>query len=170
MPSPYLESFNRWGNGQVGSGTYGLDDNYLLTGAPGSTLPLTGGPSAGMPALAPAQLPTIPMSADRVLGPEGGSGGWGFLGSTDANGIRTDGWGAPAIGAASGLLNTFMGMKQYGLAKDQLAESKRQYEANYAAQRTTTNAQLEDRQRARLAANPGAYQSVGDYMNKNGIK
>jgi len=94
----------------------------------------------------------------------------GMLGSTDANGVRTDGWGGMAVGAASGLVNAFMGMKQYGLAKEQLAEGKRQYDANYAAQRTTTNASLEDRQRARVASNSGAYQSVGDYMNKNGIK
>jgi len=84
--------------------------------------------------------------------------------------VKTQGWGGLAVGAASGLLNSYMGMKQYGMAKDNLAESKRQYDSNYAAQKTTTNASLEDRQRARVASNEGAYQSVGDYMNKNGIK
>ena len=34
----------------------------------------------------------------------------------------------------------------------------------------TLNTQMEDRQRARVASNPTAYQSVGDYMNKNGLK
>jgi len=75
-----------------------------------------------------------------------------------------------AIGGLSALSNAYMGMKQYGLAKEQFAESKRQYNQNYAAQRTLTNSQLEDRQRARVASNAGAYESVGSYMNRNGIK
>jgi len=61
-------------------------------------------------------------------------------------------------------------MKHYGLAVDQLKESKRQYNQNYAAQRTLTNSQLEDRQHARVASNAGAYESVGSYMNRDGSK
>lgn len=79
------------------------------------------------------------------------------------------GWGMPALSVAQGAFNAWMGMKQYGLAKAQLAESKQQFNLNYDAQRTTTNAQLRDRQMARVASNPGAYQSVGDYMQLNGI-
>lgn len=106
-----------------------------------------------------------------TLGGGGGGGLFGgFLGTTDANNVKTEGWGTPVLGAVSGALNTYLGMKQYGLAKDKLAEGKREYDANYAAQKQTTNASLEDRQRARLAANPGGYESVGSYMNKNGIK
>lgn len=94
----------------------------------------------------------------------------GFFGKKLADGTSLPGWGGTALGIGQGLLNGFMGMQQYGLMKDQLAESKRQYEQNYTAQRTTTNSRLEDRQRARVASNPGAYQSVGDYMNQNGVK
>ena len=94
----------------------------------------------------------------------------GFLGSTDVNGIQTPGWGGTAIAGAQGLMNLFMGMKQYGLYKDQLSQSKRQFNLNYNAQRQTTNAALEDRQRARVASNPGAYQSPSDYMDQYGIK
>lgn len=93
-----------------------------------------------------------------------------MLGYTNDKGVQQQGWGGLALGAASALGNTWMGMKQYGLAKDALKENKRQYNQNYAAQRTLTNSQLEDRQRARVASNPGAYQSVGDYMKQNGIK
>jgi len=93
-----------------------------------------------------------------------------MLGYTNQNGDQQQGWGGLALGAASALGNSWMGMKQYGLAKDALKENKRQYEQNYAAQRTLTNSQLEDRQRARVASNSGAYQSVGDYMNQNRIK
>jgi hypothetical protein len=94
----------------------------------------------------------------------------GAIGSTDAKGIKTDGWGGLALGAAQGLGSAYMGMKQYGIAKDTLENNKRQFDLNYNAQKTTTNAQLEDRQRARVASNASAYQSVGDYMKQNGIQ
>ena len=93
----------------------------------------------------------------------------GVLGSTDADGMKTQGWGGLALGAASGIGNLFLGMQQYGLAKDAFKEGKRQFNLNYDAQRKATNTQLEDRQRARVASNPGAYQSVGAYMDKNGV-
>ena len=86
------------------------------------------------------------------------------------NGTRTDGWGGLALGAASSLLNGWMGMQQYGLAKKQLSEGKRQFDMNWDAQKATTNSALEDRQRARVASNPGAYESIDSYMNRNGIK
>ena len=80
------------------------------------------------------------------------------------------GWGGMAMGTASGLANLFMGMKQYGLAKDTLAQNKEAFQKQYDANRQMTNASLQDRQTARVASNPGAYQSVGAYMNQNGIK
>lgn len=101
------------------------------------------------------------------------SPGWidKMMGYTDATtGMKSAGWGGMALGAAQGLGNLYMGMQQYGLAKKALQQSKDQFEKNYAAQRTTTNASLEDRQRARVASNAGAYQSVGDYMNQHGIR
>lgn len=110
-----------------------------------------------------AQVPTAGHSGE----------GAGFLrsllGGTDENGIQSNGWGGLALGAAQGLLGGYMGMKQYGLAKDQLAESKRQFNANFDTNRKLTNSRLRDRQRARVASNPKAYQSVGAYMNKNGV-
>lgn len=93
----------------------------------------------------------------------------GVLGSTDANGIRTDGWGGLALGTAQGLLNAYMGMQQYGLAKDQLAFQKNAFAKNYAAQRDSINTEMEDRQRARVASNANAYESVSSYMDKNRI-
>ena len=73
------------------------------------------------------------------------------------------------IGILQGLGSAYMGMKQYGLAKEQLQFSKDAFNKNYAAQAKMTNTSLMDRQRARVASNPGAYQSVGDYMAQNGI-
>lgn len=109
-----------------------------------------------------------------------GGGGWfsgfgktledsGFLGRTDVNGNKFQGWGGAALGVAQGLGDAFMGMKKYGLAKDTFNENKRQFALNYGAQQKMTNARLEDQQRARVASNAGAYQSVGDYMKKNGV-
>ena len=95
---------------------------------------------------------------------------WGVLGSTDKNGLQQQGWGGLALGAAQGLGSLYLGMKQYELAKDTLANNKAQFERNFAAQKQTTNASLEDRQRARVASNSGAYQSVGDYMAQNGVR
>jgi hypothetical protein len=75
-----------------------------------------------------------------------------------------------ALSAGTGLFNAYMGMKQYGLFKDQLNFQKNSFERNFAAQRDSVNTQLEDRQKARVAANPGAFQSVGDYMAANRMK
>ena len=108
----------------------------------------------------PGFTPTFGMGGDQA-----GGGGMNFFGS---NGQQ--GWGGTAMGAIGGMANLFMGMKQYGLAKKTLAENKRQFELNYGAQRQTTNTQMADRQAARVASNPGAYQSVGGYMEQNGIK
>jgi len=92
-----------------------------------------------------------------------------FLGNTK-NGVTTQGWGSAALGIGQGLMGAYLGMKQYGLAKDTLKFNKEMFSKNYDAQKRTTNASLEDRQKARLASNAGAYESVGSYMDKNGIK
>lgn len=105
-----------------------------------------------------------------AMGFDGGAGAnpsflSGMLGSPGQQG-----WGSMALGGAQSLASAFMGMKQYGLAKQQLAENKRQFDTNFSAQKGLTNSNLEDRQRARVASNPGAYESVGSYMNQNGVK
>lgn len=110
--------------------------------------------------------------------PLSGISGWmkdsGILGSTDANGVKTDGWGGLAVGAAGGLMNAYMGMKQYGLSKDIFENNKAQFERNFAAQKGTTNAQLSDRQtRRNYDANLNGVTgtaSVADYMAKYGVK
>lgn len=117
-----------------------------------------------------ASAPSVPAK-----GQETNTGGYdpfsweGLLGGKQAGGTTVNGWGGTAVGVGQGLLNAFMGMKQYGLMEDQLNESKRQFDANFGAQKKLTNSRLEDRQRARRAANPGAYQSVGAYMKENGV-
>ena len=91
-----------------------------------------------------------------------------LFGYTDDKGIKTNGMAGMALGAMQGLGSAYMGLKQYGLAKDQLAFQKSAYNKNYAAQRQSTNTDLADRQAARVAAN-SSYESVGSYMDKNRI-
>ena len=123
------------------------------------------------------------LMSDLYRGGAGGFGGmaaagaggfnWASLGDLLKSAVGTKeapGWGGLALGAAGGLSSAFMGMKQYGLAKQSLEQNKQQFQAQYAAQRGLTNSNLEDRQRARVASNPTAYESVGDYMAKNGVK
>lgn len=103
----------------------------------------------------------------------GGGGGGGFMDSLRSSGFLgsdgNQGWGGMALGALGGLGSAFMGMKNYGLAKQGLADSREQFSKNYAAQRDTLNTQMEDRQRARVAANSGS-ESVDGYMQRNRIK
>ena len=93
----------------------------------------------------------------------------GMLGRLGPNGFQ-QGWGMPALNAASGITNAYMGIKQFGLAKDSLKENKRQFDINYGSQKKLVNAQLEDRQNARVQSGNGGYESVSAYMQKNGIK
>ena len=86
------------------------------------------------------------------------------------NMLGPNGWGGLALGAAQGLMGGYLGMQQLGMAKKSFKENQRQFNLNYDAQRRTTNAALADRQRARLASNPGAYQSEYDYMSQYGVK
>lgn len=119
----------------------------------GSTLPDTGVSIA----------PTLPVS---TTGADSPFLSWSsFLGR---NGQQ--GWGNLALGAAQGIGSLLMGMNQYGLAKDALAQSQAQFDKNYSAQRQTINTQLEDRQRARVAATNGGAESVESYMERNRIR
>jgi len=99
-----------------------------------------------------------------VAAPAGGGGmGWLFGDATQTGQMGNI---LGGIGAAGKM---YMGMQQYGLSKDALAQSKEQYAKNYAAQQSMTNASLSDRQIARNAAGPG-YQDTAGYMAEYGIK
>lgn len=153
-------------------------DFGFMSGAKSPLMPGYGGTNTGMQAVPfasemPDARPGAPMDPSYGAAPslwdQFSAAPW--LNKNDKNGITEQGTFAPLLGAAQGLFNGYLGMKAYGIAKDQLAEGKRQFGLNYDAQRTTTNSQLEDRQRARVSSAPaGAYQSVGDYMAANSIK
>ena len=121
-------------------------------------------------------VPTVGLGGSTpIIGNPTTGGGGGLFNSwftKDAiigkNGQQ--GWGNLALGALQGIGGAYMGMKQYGLAKDALAQSQNQFNINYNAQRQTTNTQLEDRQRARVAATGGTAESVDSYMARNRIE
>ncbi len=127
--------------------------------------------NAGQMTPAAGPLPTINFGGAAPTGMM--SGGWnGFTQQTNADGSTYGGWGTAALGAASGLVNSYMGIKQFGLAKDSLKEGKRQFDLNYGAQKSMVNSRLEDRQRSRVAdsGGKGDYDSTSDYMKKYGIQ
>ncbi len=95
-----------------------------------------------------------------------GAGGAGGLFSSFLSSGNQPGWGGLAIDGLGSLGGLYLGKKQLDLSEDMFKEGKRQFNLNYAGQQKSFNSQLEDRQRARVASNAGAYESVGDYMNK----
>ena len=157
-------SMAQWG--QLGTGTY--DDGIGVPqldffSQPRVPQDWSSALMMGPPTSAMGDVPSIPQ--------HGATGGVTPVDSNWSDGmLGPNGWGGLALNAAGGLTSAFLGMKQYGLAKQTLAENKRQFQLNYDAQKQTTNTRLADRQRALVARNPSAYQSVGDYMAVNGIK
>lgn len=122
-----------------------------------------------------------PLTMAAGVGPVAGGGStpgfmqsdwWkgAFGGYDPKTGERSNGAAGAALGGVQALANLWMGMKNYGLMKKQLAFSQDSFNRNFAAQASTTNSRLEDRQAARVASNAGAYESVASYMDKNRIK
>jgi hypothetical protein len=172
-PASYGDSFASWNTPTLAPADYTLPVPGLSTmgvqtpqAGPISSLFQTG---LGTPNAAYINSGGAPGPAAAAPGWVQNMRDWGVLGQTDKNGIYQQGWGGLALGAAQGLGSLYLGMQQYNLAKDSLAASKAQFERNFANQVKTTNTNLEDRQRARVASNGGAYESVDSYMNKNRV-
>ena len=99
----------------------------------------------------------------------GGSGS--FLdtilgGMGDMSGLQM---GQLGLGGVNSLLQGYLGFQNLGLAKKQYQSQLDQFNKQWDANKKLTNASLADRQAARVASNPNAYQSVDDYMKKYGI-
>jgi hypothetical protein len=93
-----------------------------------------------------------------------------WLGGTAKDGSQTGGYVPTALNVGQGLLQGYLGMKQYGLAKDAFKQNRREFNLNYDAQQQSVNSQLEDRQRNRVRGNPDAYESVSSYMGRNRVR
>ena len=70
---------------------------------------------------------------------------------------------------AGSIAQSILGWGQLGEAKRQNAFTQDAWQKQYDNQATLTNASQRDRQSARVAAAPGAYQSVGEYMQQNKV-
>lgn len=77
---------------------------------------------------------------------------------------------ALGLGASliNGLFSFSQGRKSMNLLEKQLNNQIETGERNYQSQRQTVNAQLADRQRARVASN-SSYMGVDEYMKKYGV-
>lgn len=131
--------------------------NYL----DGLMADVVGTPAAAMP---------NPATFDSSMLLSGGGGGVNPMEGFTWNSPTGFGYASLGLQGLGSLANAFMGYKQYQVAKDTLKENKRQFNMNWGAQKALTNAQLQDRQAARVASNPNAYTPVDVYMNQNGIK
>lgn len=79
-------------------------------------------------------------------------------------------YGQFGLSALGGLAQGILGFQNMSLAKKQTAQAQENWDKQWAANKQTTNAALADRQRARVASNPGAYEGVDSYMKKYGIQ
>lgn len=73
------------------------------------------------------------------------------------------------LGLGNSLLSGYLGFQNLGLAKDQASQAQKNWDKQWSANVKSTNAALADRQKARVASNPNAYESVDSYMKKYGI-
>lgn len=73
-------------------------------------------------------------------------------------------------GLLVGGFNAWNGYNQNKLIKQNLQMQESQFREQMNISKQNINRNLEDRQRARVAGNPQAYESVSDYMKKYGVK
>lgn len=156
-------------------GNYGSSVPYASDNASGaqniaSLFSGTGGQTPS-PGAGTAAAGNAFSSLSNLFGGDGFFSKNSIFGGTDTKtGVTTKGWAPTALGIGQAIFSGIQGQQATKLANKQFDESKRQFDLNYGAQRQSLNTQLEDRQRARVASNPGAYESVSDYLSKNRIK
>ena len=113
-------------------------------------------------------------SMDALKKGAGGSGLAGIFGDNSFMGdaFGKGGWVSPVLQGIGSLAQSWAAMKQLDLAKDQFSFQKDAFNKNWAAQTSTLNTAMADRQAARVGSAgtlTNKYQSVGDYMDENRI-
>lgn len=118
-------------------------------------------------------------NTDNVVPATPGMMGTGISSNAPPNAFNTGGafgtglsglqLGQLGIGLGNGLLSGYLGFKNLGLAKSQAKQAQQNWDKQWSANVKNTNAALADRQAARVASNPNAYESVDSYMKKYGI-
>lgn len=74
------------------------------------------------------------------------------------------------IGAITGGIGAWQGMQQNKLMREIMQQQAGQFNEQMNLSKQNINRNIEDRQRARVASNPVAYESVDSYMKKYGVK
>lgn len=110
-------------------------------------------------------IPSVPTTSQLTSGVTGNTGSI----SDALSGMTGLQMGQLGLSGLSGLLNGYLGWQNMNTAKAQATNAQNNWNKQWDANVKTTNASLEDRQRARLASNPNAYESVDSYMKKYGI-
>lgn len=108
-----------------------------------------------------------PAGDSKQLGTDAWKLDW--FGGKSADGTFQNGILPTSIGALSGIAGAYLGFQQLKLGEQQLEQNKRIFNLNFANQANSINTELEDRQRARVASNPSAYENVTDYMKRNSV-
>lgn len=100
-------------------------------------------------------VPSITAGANQGLG--------GWLAANEAT-VKS------GVGLITAGLGAWQGYNSNKLAKQQMGMQADQFNQQMSLSKGLLNQNMEDRQRARVASNPHAYQSVSEYMNKYGVK
>jgi hypothetical protein len=74
------------------------------------------------------------------------------------------------VGLLTGGMSAWNGFQQNKLLKSSMSQQASQFREQMDLSKSNYNSKLEDRQRARVASNPTAYESVDSYMKKYGAK
>lgn len=108
--------------------------------------------------------------SDTYAGPNlGEAGALGGL-ATDFRNSSFKDQASAVTGLATAGIGAYNAYNTTKMAKDQFDFQKQAWNKNYETNKNLTNASLSDRQAARVASNPSAYQSVDSYMKKYGVK
>lgn len=73
-------------------------------------------------------------------------------------------------GLITGGIGAWQGMQQNRLMRENMNQQASQFREQMDLSKQSINRNIEDRQRARVASNPNAYESVDSYMKKYGVK
>lgn len=116
-------------------------------------------------------VPATPGMAGTSIGATAAPNNFNSASATGALGTGMSGLqlGQLGLGTVNGLLNGYLGFQNLGMAKKQADQAQSNWDKQWSANVKGTNAALTDRQRARVASNPNAYESVDSYMKKYGI-
>lgn len=132
---PNLNSMSQWGNQQYGGFGGSAMNNLVNTGTVNG---FGQGVNTGLDAANPFSVTTPSTTPNLAQTGNGGLFGGLFdnaLSSTDANGNFQQGWASPAIGAATGLAQSWLGFQNLGVAKDQLAFQKDSWNQQFGLQK-----------------------------------